>query len=485
MSKTRSKVLAIIGLAVVFALSVSIFFTCAGSGSVAEAYESYFAEDADKWEDGVFTEYSTGIYWYASGNPIPRRDNPVDKSKPTLIFAHGWKQNEGYKERDLLSLWHGTNSQFEKAGFGSFEFDDAYYQTLIDLGYNVGHFYWNQLSDDALNCDEKIWSSTGQVGMGYVVNNGSGKRVQGDASKNPTKSVAVIFGDAIKQALGSDYAQDLHLVGHSMGGQLVLATGEYLCVQKEEGAVSEHLVPSQVTLIDPYMTFNALSQGATVDHLHGKSYPEREKVWIVGLCADAMEHLARHNVAMDSYGTVFYRMYPMVLGDEAGKMMTERLARYCAWTYLSSLKSKYTLENGHCMAIDYYFSTLYEETIAKDNFGVEVPSAKASKEYILSLRGKAFTQSLAVSGANPFYMHNSAYTRTNAEYEEVGEDYTAYREPPKGAPETPDGEPSGNKTRDIVSSTGFIVGMSVGGAIIVAGIVGIIVIVLKNKKAKQ
>ncbi|MBO4380907.1 MAG: hypothetical protein J5815_01995, partial [Clostridia bacterium] len=67
----------------------------------------------------------------------------------------------------------------------------------------------------------------------------------------------------------------------------------------------------------------------------------------------------------------------------------------------------------------------------KDNYGVEVPSAKASKDYILSLRGKAFVQSLAEdkAGENPFYMHNSAYTRTDAFFESVENDYTAYSEP--------------------------------------------------------
>ena len=73
----------------------------------------------------------------------------------------------------------------------------------------------------------------------------------------------MILGDAIKDALGTDYQRDLHLVGHSMGGQLVLAAGEYLARQYDKGLVGKHLVPSQVTLIDPYMTFNVLSSNST------------------------------------------------------------------------------------------------------------------------------------------------------------------------------------------------------------------------------
>ena len=467
MTKTMRRILAGVGLVIVFALTCGLAFACFGVQGVAEARESYFSDEAGEWDDGVFTQYSTGIYWYASGNPIPRRTNPVDKTKPTLIFAHGWKQNEGYQQRDLLSLWGGTNSEFHSKYFGDFEYETEFYQTLIDLGYNVGQFYWSQLSDDLVSCDEKIWSSNGYFGMRYFLNDGAGHRVQGDESLNPTKSVAMIFGDAIKEALGNDYEHDLHLVGHSMGGQLVLATGEYIALQHDKGNFGAHLVPTQVTLLDPYMTFNALSDGATVDHLGGKSFDEQKP--LVSLCADAMETLARHNVAIDSYATVFYRMYPMVMEEDEAAEMTDRLARYCTWTYLLGFSKFDNPAAKHCMSIDYYFSTLYEETIAKDNYGVEVPSAKASAEYILSLRGKAFTQSLAEGkeGENPFYMHNSAYTRTNADYEPVSDDYTAF------VPfETPSGKPN----------LGLVVGLSVGAFLLVAGIAALLTILIFKKK---
>ena len=471
MTKTMNRILAAVGLAVVFALVCGLALACMGVQGVAEARESYFSSEGGEWEDGVFTEYSTGLYWYASGNPIPRRTNPVDKTKPTLIFAHGWKQNEGYQQRDLWSLWGGTNSEFHSKHFDDFEFETEFYQTLIDLGYNVGQFYWSQLSDDYVTCDEKIWSSNGQFGMRYVLNDGAGHRVDGDPSLNPTKSVAMIFGDAIREALGDDYAKDLHLVGHSMGGQLVLATGEYITLQHDAGNFGEHLVPTQVTLLDPYMTFNILSEGATVDHLGGKSFSEEKP--IVSLCADAMETLARHDIAIDVYATVFYRMYPMIMDEDEAAAMTDRLARYTVWTYLQGFSKFDNPAAKHCMSIDYYFSTMYEETIAKDNYGVEVPSAKASAEYILSLRGKAFTQSLAEDkqGENPFYMHNSAYTRTNAEYEPVSDEYTAF---------VPFAKCDDNKNLPLV--IGLSVGL--GGAAVIAAVV-VVLVVLKKKKVQQ
>ena len=81
MTRAKTEILRIIGIALVSVIFAGVVFAIidsVGTNRVAEAYESYFDTDADLWEDGVFTEYSTGLYWYASGNPIPRRDNPVD-----------------------------------------------------------------------------------------------------------------------------------------------------------------------------------------------------------------------------------------------------------------------------------------------------------------------------------------------------------------------------------------------------------------------
>ncbi|MBR4800650.1 MAG: hypothetical protein IK048_03150 [Clostridia bacterium] len=506
MTRAKTEILRIIGIALVSVIFAGVVFAIidsVGTNRVAEAYESYFDTDADLWEDGVFTEYSTGLYWYASGNPIPRRDNPVDKTKPTLIFAHGMKTGEGYKSRDLLSLWFSTNTQFQNNGFGQFELEDDYYQILIDAGYNVGQFYWSQIADDdaLFMGDKKIWSSTSSadgvyLGTRYVVNNGSGSRVLGDQelNPNPDKSVAVIFGDAIRASLGADYGNDLHLVGHSMGGQLVLATGEYLCKLNDKGIVGEHLIPNQVTLVDPYFGASRVykDEDLSIDHLDGKL--ARKNSMLVELAADAMETLARRNVAIDAYGglSIIYRLFEQFshlmfvksssgvsytkeekerLKNEYDDEMIDRLSRYCVWTYLDSLAGTYGGES-HCMIIDYYFSTLSEPTIATDNYGVTLPSAKASKEYILSLRGKAFRQSLATDkeGENPFYMHNSAYTRTNAVWQPVSDEYTAFVPFPEESKQ----------------NIPLIIGLSVGGGVLAIGVVAIIVVlVLKKKKLQQ
>ena len=199
MTKARTKFFSMIGLALVAVLAFSLTFAFVGHIGVAEARESYYATEGDDWEPGTFTELNYGLYWYTSDSAIPKKSNPVDKSKPTLIFAHGWKQNEGYKQRDLLSLWESTNSQFHTKGYADdFEFETEYYKTLIGLGYNVAHFYWSQLSDDFVTCDEKIWTSNGTLGMSYVLNDGHGNKVDGDSANNPTKSLRQILSDYLQ-----------------------------------------------------------------------------------------------------------------------------------------------------------------------------------------------------------------------------------------------------------------------------------------------
>ena len=81
-------------------------------------------------------------------------------------------------------------------------------------------------------------------------------------------------------------------------------------------------------------------------------------------------------------------------------------------------------------------------------------------------------QSLAAdkAGKNPFYMHNSAYTRTDAFFEPVENDYTAFVPFPKA-----------DNTKEL--NLPLIIGLSVaGGVLLIGGIVAIIIIVLKKKK---
>ena len=82
-----------------------------------------------------------------------------DPDKPTIIFTHGMKITEGYNRRDLVSLWVDTNAQFQAKGYDPYMYYDQYFEILLEMGYNVGHFYWNQLSEISIDQDYRVWTS--------------------------------------------------------------------------------------------------------------------------------------------------------------------------------------------------------------------------------------------------------------------------------------------------------------------------------------
>ena len=396
----------------------------------ALAYDSYYLEDSARWDEGTFTELNYGIYWYDNESEIPKKyTNPnanFDPSKPTFLFTHGMKQGEGYHSRDLLSLCGYTDAQFEAAGYLTYEEETGYnvqfYQRLLQEGYNVGQFYWSQIAEESIDGDVKIWCSQTDMGERYTVSNANGDpRIQyADA---PTTSVAVLYGESIKEALGADYNQILRIAGHSMGGQLSLATAQYLVLQQQSGALGNaHLVPERVSLLDPYLSMTPFDDEGLVVDSTGYAIPEGS--YTIDLVAKAMDDITAYGVAVDVYcGIEFvYRLYGMtakgVNATEADRLwcedITERLTRNAAWTYLADLGAKFAV-NSHTMIIDYYYTGMYE-TPAQDNWGRTLPSVFCSTQQVLDCRGMGFLQSVADSTKNPFYQRYSTFVRCDAYY---------------------------------------------------------------------
>lgn len=401
----------------------------------ARAYDSFF-KDADGFDDSIFMSLDYGLYWYDNDSVVPKKAGTTganfDPNRPTIIFTHGMKTDEGYKCRDLVSLWGLTPSQFKAKGYEPYMYYDQYYQVLLDMGYNVGHFYWNQLAEIGITGDKRIWSSDAG-NMDYFVLDANGNKIKGDTNYNPTTSIACLFRDAIKSALGANYNQPLRLVGHSMGGQLVLATTQGLVHQYERGLIGANMIPERVSLIDPYLSNSEMPEGATIDHLDHASV--KAGTWTAELCANALEDIADYGVAVDGYGgtQMVYRNYFAVNAiyaeleeDEVAKAkivdrystLTERLGRAACWTHLDALQARYGAI-CHCMIIDYYFTTMYEEA-QTDNFGLELPSVTSSTEYIRSIRGANFVQQVREgSKENPFYRHTTDFVRTDAFIEPI------------------------------------------------------------------
>lgn len=400
---------AIIALALTFSVSLYV-----DSDDVAYAYNS----SSEGWEEGVFNNFDYGIYWYQSGREVPVKWDAdgvdFDPSRPTIIFTHGMKQNEGYRYRDILSAYEDTRVYMAN---DDVDYNTEYYEYYLSNGYNVGHFYWNQIAEESIGGDVKIWSSDTDLGMRYFVSDAEGNRVQGDESKNPTKSVSVLYAENIIAALGENFSGTLHLVGHSMGGDLSLAVAENLIMMSEDGKIGENLLPERVTLLDPYLSISAVK--GHIDHRNGV---DSEGKTIAELCSEAVVTIANHGIAIDGYGAgnFIYKQYSEI-GSAVYKkskinLLKERFSDNCVWVHLEALNEEIGMFNNHCVVPDYFFLSLYQDK-AVDNFEDDVPSARSTAAEIYALRGRAYSQSY--NGDSSYLISDSTFTRVDRNQEEV------------------------------------------------------------------
>ena len=278
------------------------------------------------------------------------------------------------------------------------------------MGYNVGHFYWNQIAEENIDGDPKIWSSDTSLGMRYYVSSSTGKRVQGDPTLNPTSSVSVLYAQAIVDALGKDFSGTLQLAGHSMGGDLSLAVGENLLMMSERKEIGSNLIPQRITLLDPYLSTNKVK--GRIDHRGGEDANGRT---IAELCSEAVVKLAGNGVAIEGYGAgkMIYTMY--TLGDKIYSKKTmatlkERFGDNITWVHLDGLNNQYGMTNTHNMVPDYYFLTLFQNSVT-DNFGQTVPSALMDVDTLRSLKGVAYSQQW--SNGNSVLMKDCTFTRVD------------------------------------------------------------------------
>lgn len=392
---------------------------------------------AERFDPSEFSKLTYGIYWYQSGSdmPIAAKDaQNFDPAKPTLIYTHGMKVNhEGLTDREGLSLKGNNEEYMTAAGFSPYLYEGEFYQPLIDQGYNVGIFYWNQLADCYFTEDDKFWVDHPMNGSYYTYVGEDGEFCTSEPTDddNPECSVTALYRDCLVETLGKDFSGHLQLVGHSMGGQLTLAVSQALCVAYDRGDISSRYLPDRVTVIDPYLGSTPCS--GEIDTT-GEEVPLKDPKPTALLAAEAAENIANHGIPIEGFAAnkIAYAYYdiPFVgVNDKAlVAKIEEKFAANIAWVYLSHLVNTYTELSArlpgihaempflptHTMAVDYYFSTMYMD-VKTDNGGVPVPSFKVSDDDIRRMKGMSFRQdpSSTVDKPNPIYMNDCSYVRIN------------------------------------------------------------------------
>ncbi len=420
----KRKILAVI-LCVMTAAAIGV------SGAVAAA--SAYDLTIEQWGIEYFNKLDCGLYWYSDVNDdVPTKDYVFDKNKPTIVYTHGWKPSES-NVREGLSLKSRTAAAFAKKGFPSYEYDTEFYRYYINNGYNVGVFFWNQLADNEgdssvlvpdFSVDQKIWTANLANGMTYItydnVNAVKGKKTAADDPTNPKKSVAMLFAESIVEVIGKDYESDLQLAGHSMGGQLVLAGGEYMCILRDKGEIN--YLPARVTLLDPYLEgLTPFPSTVTVDH-SGKTYEYDAQnndpvITVAELAADAAVNIRKHGVPIEGYianKDMCVQNYYLInqMKGEANKQraaeVREKFKENCVWVYAKGLMLYGGFDPTHVMCVDYYFTTNNMKPV-KSTEGLTVPCAQVPTEELRQMIGLTFLQKTP-GRVNPAYYDRSTYS---------------------------------------------------------------------------
>ena len=416
MTKRISKIVClIVCIAILGAIAATMWVAIDVNQNTSLAYDTSISD----WGLEHFNQLDVNIYWYTKTGgdvPVSAEKAKLDKTKPTVIYAHGWKPSEGHM-REGLSLKGASKKEI-----GTYDYDPYFYNYYLENGWNVGCFYWNQLADEEpqyMSCDTKIWcANTKNYGERYktwsTVTSTVGKKTDKDDPTNPKTSVVCLYGQCIIKDLGEDFTGPLQLVGHSMGTQVTSGATEYLCKLYDKGEIGKNLLPNRVTLLDPYLSESLIT--GTVNHLE----TEVEKVTCARMVANACETIYNHGIPVEVYGTnidTCFRKYALkyttTIDKEEQDVITEKLTNSCAWVHCAALTEQYGgFSPTHVMTIDYYFNQNNYKTFKTVDGSSYVPSPQLPVEELKKLVGMMFRQE-CVSTEKAFYADKCTFVRVD------------------------------------------------------------------------
>ena len=171
-----------------------------------------------------------GMYWFGANNSRHKQlnnkieDNPLFDSnkKKLLIYSHGWAVNSVEKQhRDIM------NFSFNDPKFG-LDVDMA--ESWLNDGWNIGFFYWHQLSDEpqVILAENKIWTTKSSVNMRWKQNNLTYTEVN-----SPNETISQLFYNSYMNALklyphDPSELEEIRFIGQSLGNQIVLGASEII-----------------------------------------------------------------------------------------------------------------------------------------------------------------------------------------------------------------------------------------------------------------
>ncbi|MDE7192113.1 MAG: hypothetical protein K2O35_06575 [Clostridia bacterium] len=344
----------------VIALACCILTATAACNKVEMSYDSS-------------TDY--GIYWFGDDNHdyvrsgVSMDKKYFDPDKPTFVFAHGWEPDAKNSTDGLFEDFVTHKDTISKTKTADVR---DYAKLLKEQGYNVACLSWFSYAGSLPNLFNYIWLS---FDGGYAL--------------------SVRFAMELAIVLGESYGSDVKIVGHSYGSQLALATTYQLIkLQERKAFKNEHIIPTRMTLADPYFGLTGLINNWDVIKYKNISFIDeplngREPS---ALFADVTDYVVgKNDIAVDMYfgmslaSTAYYKY-------DGSDPYFEKLSQNATVVKSNGLKNKYQDTNIHNIVRDWTLLSIVDEVILYDQNGDIAPSGGASDERIKAMRGKCYNQ---------------------------------------------------------------------------------------------
>lgn len=198
----------------------------------------------------------SGIYWFGKGDVAQKarattRSSHFDPAKPTMIHVHGW-QSGSHRLKRRATFNYGKTDPIEGVKVDA---ADAW----IDAGWNIGIFYWNQISDESepIEAENKVWGTSALTWKDC-----KGKAIPvGDGSIDAVDAFYKAYMVAMKGYTGNN----VRLGGHSLGNQMVTRLASRLQSESSKDLIDARLVPKRVALLDPWWSAPTLTQTRSSD----------------------------------------------------------------------------------------------------------------------------------------------------------------------------------------------------------------------------
>ncbi|MDE6472170.1 MAG: hypothetical protein K2L52_04000 [Clostridia bacterium] len=328
----------------------------------------------DQVEMSYDTSTDYGVYWFGDGNSDYVRSGKnmdtkyFDPSKPTFVFAHGWEPDPSNSTDGFFEDFVTHKETVSYTGVTKRD----YAKILKSQGYNVACLSWFSYAKTLGKNFAYIWLN---FDNGYAL--------------------STRFAMELALVLGEDYQGDVKMVGHSYGSQLALATTYQLVkMQKNKNFSNDHIIPSRLTLADPYFgksTMITSWQNIKNKNISFTNEPLNSRAPST-LFADITDYVVKNkNIAVDMYFgmSIASTSYYNYDGSDAN---FEKLSRNSTVVKSEGLKERYGDTSIHNIVRDWVLSSIVDGVLLYDQNGDLAPTGAVSNDKIKAMRGKCYYQ---------------------------------------------------------------------------------------------